>query len=116
MSFSIPIDFTRPDFANCQVWRAGELGSASVQTVASGYPALDAVLPGGGWPQGALIEVLQPQSGQQEWGLLAPGLAMGPTGSPEIRYVLYGFSCVRVSTQLCLARSLSNTPVVKNQP
>lgn len=80
MSFSLPIDFTRPDFANTQVWRAGELGSASMQTVASGYPALDAVLPGGGWPQGALIEVLQPQSGQQEWGLLAPGLAMALNG------------------------------------
>ena len=67
-----------PDFAdalNAQVWRAGELGSASVQTVATGYAALDRILPGGGWPQGALVELLQPQAGQQEWGLLAPGLA-----------------------------------------
>ncbi|MEO6017520.1 MAG: translesion DNA synthesis-associated protein ImuA [Polaromonas sp.] len=61
--------------ANTLVWRAGELGSASVQTVATGYAALDAALPGGGWPLGALVEVLQPQAGQQEWGLLAPGLA-----------------------------------------
>jgi protein ImuA len=64
-----------PDFANANVWRAGELGSASVQTIATGYAALDAVLPGGGWPQGALIEVLQPQAGVHEWGLVAPALA-----------------------------------------
>ena len=64
-----------PDFANAHVWRAGELGGASLQTVATGYPALDAVLPGGGWPQGALIELLQPQAGVHEWGLVAPALA-----------------------------------------
>ena len=68
-------DRALPELANHLVWRAGELGSASVQTVATGYAALDAALPGGGWPLGALVEVLQPQAGQQEWGLLAPGLA-----------------------------------------
>lgn len=77
-----------PDFAdalNAQVWRAGELGSASVQTVATGYAALDLVLPGGGWPQGALVELLLPQAGQQEWGLLAPGLAraLNQPATPE---------------------------------
>lgn len=64
-----------PDFANAHIWRAGELGGASVQTVATGYAALDAVLPGGGWPRGALIELLQPQAGVHEWGLVAPALA-----------------------------------------
>jgi protein ImuA len=58
-----------------QVWRAGELGGASLQTCATGYDALNRVLPGGGWPQGALVEVMQPQSGQHEWGLVAPALA-----------------------------------------
>ena len=77
-----------PDFAdalNAQVWRAGELGSASVQTVPTGYAALDQALPGGGWPQGALVEVLQPQAGQQEWGLLAPGLtfALSRPSTPD---------------------------------
>jgi protein ImuA len=74
-----------PDFANAHVWRAGELGGASEQTIATGYAALDAVLPGGGWPQGALIELLQPQAGQQEWGLLAPGLALalGQPATPD---------------------------------
>ena len=64
------------------VWRAGELGSASLQTVETGYAALNRVLPGGGWPQGALIELLQPQAGQHEWGLLAPALAAAQAAAP----------------------------------
>ena len=57
------------------VWRAGELGSVSLTVVNTGYAALDQVLPGSGWPQGALIEVLQAQAGQHEWGLVASALA-----------------------------------------
>ena len=57
------------------VWRAGELGSASLTVVNTGYAALDQVLPGGGWPQAALIEVLQAQAGQHDWGLVASALA-----------------------------------------
>jgi protein ImuA len=60
--------------AKTQVWRAGELGGANLHTVSTGYEALDKILPGGGWPQGALVELLLPQAGQHEWGLLAPGL------------------------------------------
>jgi protein ImuA len=75
MLSSTPAARALPDFANANVWRAGELGSASVQTIATGHAALDAVLPGGGWPQGALIETLQPQAGVHEWGLVAPALA-----------------------------------------
>ena len=65
-----------------QVWRAGELGGASLQTVGTGYAALDRVLPGGGWPQGALTEVLQPQAGLHEWGLVLPALAAAQVASP----------------------------------
>ena len=63
------------DLANHHVWRAGELGSGSAEVAGTGYAALDRVLPGGGWPQGALVELLQPQAGQHEWGLLVPALA-----------------------------------------
>ncbi len=35
---------------------------------------LDAQLPGGGWPLGALCEILQTQAGQHEWRLLLPVL------------------------------------------
>ena len=64
---------TVPEHTN--VWRAGELAASSLQTVGTGYAALDQVLPGGGWPKGALTEVLQPQSGWHEWGLVLPALA-----------------------------------------
>ncbi|MDW5444320.1 translesion DNA synthesis-associated protein ImuA [Polaromonas sp. SM01] len=79
-----------PDFVHTQVWRAGELGSASLQTIPTGYAALNAVLPGGGWPQGALVEVLQPQAGQQEWGLIAPTLAALQAQAPAKWLVLVG--------------------------
>ena len=72
-------------FAKTSVWCAGELGSANLQTVATGYAALDKVLPGSGWPQGALVELLLPQAGQHEWGLLAPGLvhALNQPATPD---------------------------------
>jgi len=56
------------------VWRASELGSAATRTVSSGHPALDAALPGEGWPRGQLTEVLQHQVGLHEWRLLRHGL------------------------------------------
>ncbi len=42
--------------------------------VATGHAALDAQLPGGGWPVGSMVEVLQEQAGQHAWQLLLPGL------------------------------------------
>ncbi len=57
------------------VWRADELARQAGATRPTGHAALDAVLPDGGWPVGALVEVLQPQAGQGEWRLLAPALA-----------------------------------------
>lgn len=51
------------------------MDQAVAHTADTGYAALNAVLPGGGWPQAALVEVLQPQAGQHEWGLIAPALA-----------------------------------------
>ena len=63
------------DFANAGVWRAGELGDNALHTLDTGYAALNRVLPGGGWPQGAMVEIMQAQAGQCEWGLMAPVLA-----------------------------------------
>ncbi len=57
------------------VWRAGELAGSVDRTLDTGYPALNAALPGGGWPVGALTELLQRRPGLGEWGLLAPALA-----------------------------------------
>lgn len=57
-----------------KVWRGSELGSAQGDSVATGFAALDAELPGGGWPRRALTEILQPQPALCEWRLLAPSL------------------------------------------
>jgi protein ImuA len=57
------------------VWQADVLDMGARQAQPSGYALLDAQLPGGGWPVGALSEVLQPLPGQHEWQLVLPALA-----------------------------------------
>src|SRR6185369_2713843 len=44
-------------------------------TIPTGYPELDAELPGGGWPRGNLSEFLVARSGFGELSLLLPALA-----------------------------------------
>lgn len=58
----------RPD-----VWR-GRLAGAEVPALSSGFAALDAELPGGGWPRGALSELLADEAGVGECSLLLPVL------------------------------------------
>jgi protein ImuA len=86
------LPFSADDFGT-DVWRANELGSASDITVASGHAVLDAQLPGGGWPVGALCEILQHHSGQHEWRLILPALVraeLGPVtvlvGAPHVPF------------------------------
>jgi len=56
------------------VWRAPELAHAHEEVTESGHAALDAQLPGGGWPVGSLVEILQDQAGAHAWQLLLPAL------------------------------------------
>jgi hypothetical protein len=56
------------------VWRAGELDRAAPAGIPSGYPGLDAQLPGGGWPCGTLVEILHDGMGLGEVSLLAGAL------------------------------------------
>lgn len=56
------------------VWRGDELGSHVVDTVPSGWPALDQELPGSGWPRRSMTEVLTAQPSVLEWRILSPGL------------------------------------------
>ena len=62
------------------VWRADALARPAGAVLATGHAPLDAQLPGGGWPVGALVEILQAHSGQNEWRLLLPALARSPDG------------------------------------
>jgi hypothetical protein len=57
-----------------RVWRGGGLKLA-IPAVSTGYALLDESLPGGGWPSGALTEILCDREGIGELGLLLPALA-----------------------------------------
>ena len=61
---------------NPRIWRGqARAGSSGWQGLASGYPKLDQHLPGGGWPQHALTEILLDHYGTGELQLLMPALA-----------------------------------------
>ena len=57
------------------VWRGRQRLGAGIATIATGHAELDAALPGGGWPVGALIEVLAAPAGIGELRLFFPALA-----------------------------------------
>jgi hypothetical protein len=57
-----------------RLWRADTLQTPR-SSVASGFAALDAQLPGGGWPTHCLTELLLPAPGMGEMRLLAPCLS-----------------------------------------
>jgi protein ImuA len=56
------------------VWRGGTL-AAAVAAVPTGFDALDAALPGAGWPCQGVTEILHDQAGIGELALLLPALA-----------------------------------------
>ena len=56
------------------VWRGGDCAPEPA-AVATGFDALDAVLPGGGWPRAALTEILLEREGIGELRLALPALA-----------------------------------------
>ncbi|HVY81711.1 MAG TPA: hypothetical protein VG994_12065 [Steroidobacteraceae bacterium] len=55
------------------IWRGRSV--AQVETVATGFAALDGALPGRGWPRAGLIEILVSRLGVGEMYLLLPALA-----------------------------------------
>src|SRR5246127_2500846 len=66
----LPLEHLHP-----ALWRAHQLGRGREAVHASGYAALDTELPGGGWPQRAITELLLAGTGWGEVRLLAPVLA-----------------------------------------
>jgi hypothetical protein len=59
--------------AHPSVWRGRS--RAAIPILPTGFAALDAGLPGGGWPRHGLVEILTPQPGVGELYLLLPALA-----------------------------------------
>jgi protein ImuA len=68
------------------VWRGPELASSEEAVLPTGHALLDAQLPGGGWPIGGLVEVLQERAEQHVWQLLLPALAqaIGKQAGPAV--------------------------------
>jgi protein ImuA len=72
------------------VWSADALAFAPAQVLSTGDAQLNAELPGGGWPVGALTEILQTEGLHSEWRLLLPALVCsghGPVvlvGAPHV--------------------------------
>jgi len=89
-----------PPAVEAAVWRANELGQGKRSVVSSGWASLDAELPGGGWPRGAVTEVLATQPSVLEWRLLSPALrqvvgaggqvvVIGPARHPHLPGLLH---------------------------
>jgi hypothetical protein len=57
------------------IWRRSASAQQHVRALSTGLPDLDALLPGGGWPCGALSEILFGHDGIGELALLMPALA-----------------------------------------
>ncbi len=57
------------------IWRGNELARTGCPGIATGFAALDAELPGGGWPCAALTEILPQHEGIGELRILGPALA-----------------------------------------
>jgi len=67
----MPLDLV---LQNSAIWRGDQYAKVVVESVPTGFVELDMQLPGGGWPQAALTEILTNQRGIGELRLLAPAL------------------------------------------
>jgi len=56
------------------VWRGTELEHRTTAVRSTGWSELDAELPGGGWPEQSVVEILAAQPATFEWRLLGPAL------------------------------------------
>jgi protein ImuA len=69
------------------IWRGDGAPSFCVAGLPTGFPELDGWLAGGGWPAGALTEILMPRHGIGELGLLLPALARLSRGDRWLVFV-----------------------------
>lgn len=76
MESALPARLERADLRTLlgpKLWRGHE--QAQIRAEPTGHAELDRVLPGGGWPLGAVSEVLHARTGVGELGLALPLLA-----------------------------------------
>lgn len=74
-----PLDRTPTGAASLEsipgLWRGDTLAHVELESLPTGHDALNAQLPGGGWPLGALTEILNEREGIGELRLFFPALA-----------------------------------------
>lgn len=69
------------------IWRGNQRAQTAEDALPTGFAALDALLPGGGWPRGALTEVLLARQGIGELRLIMPTLARLPEADGWLAWV-----------------------------
>lgn len=79
--------------AGGMVWRGDDLLQPAGPVLPSGHAALDAQLPGGGWPLDALIELVPGAGAPAIWPLVLPALAHQLTPTVQAR-ARAGAACV----------------------
>ncbi|MDE2048166.1 MAG: translesion DNA synthesis-associated protein ImuA [Betaproteobacteria bacterium] len=70
-----------------QLWRADGISLGNGATLSTGFAALDALLPGAGWPLGALSELLLDAPGTWELTLLLPVLRAQAAAGKSIMFI-----------------------------
>jgi hypothetical protein len=76
--------------ADARVWRLKDASVAPTRPVwSTGKSALDARLPGGGWPTASLIEVLLDDSGLGEVQLFLPALVASQRASGDVPWLVW---------------------------
>ena len=72
---AVPASFRlAPETLHPALWLGHQFGRTGADAVSTGFPELDAELPGGGWPRRALSECLLAHPGVGEVRLLAPAI------------------------------------------
>lgn len=111
------------------LWRANEVAAGELcgPALPSGHADLDRELPGGGWPQGQLTELLADDSGIGELSLLAPALAqlalarrstvwvLPPDGAPGLEAQALPFAPALAAAGIDLARTIFVKPATPRE-
>ena len=89
MSRPVPIGWQRAQMLEhlAQLCRHGQTGRTAWQAAPSGFAELDANLPGGGWPIGAIAELMSDAAGIGELSLLVPVLSRLARAGRYIAYI-----------------------------
>ena len=69
------------------IWRGDRLAQTGVDALPTGFSELDEQLPGGGWPRGALTEILIEREGIGELRLLLPAMVQASQQSGWLAWV-----------------------------